>query len=201
VRVLGATSTVIGWFQLFQKNRAIGVLDDAFLDVPGAALLIPLFLALFAALRRANQALMAVATSLAVAGVAAYVATNTSISLLYVSDQYWSATTDAQRSLFLAAGQATISAGGYGLLESTGFILVVIAGLIASAVMWKSKLFFKATSLVGILANGFFLANYLINFTLFPASSIESTILIGIASLLMFIWWILIALKLISYRN
>jgi len=116
----GATSTVIGWFQLFQKNRAIGVLDDAFLDIPGAALLIPLFLALFAALRRANRAWMAVATSLALAGVAAYVATNTSISLLYVSDQYWAATTDAQRSLFLAAGQATISAGGYGLLESTG---------------------------------------------------------------------------------
>jgi hypothetical protein len=36
---------------------------------------------------------------------------------------------------------------------------------------------------------------------LFPASSIESTILIGLASFLMFIWWILIALKLLSYRN
>jgi hypothetical protein len=73
---------------------------------------------------------------------------------------------------------------------------VVAAGLIVSAVMLRSKLFFKATAWIGILANGFFLANYLINFTLFPASSTESSTLVGIASFLMFIGWILIALKL-----
>ena len=81
-------STVIGWFQLFQNNRLVGLLDDAVLDIAVAALLIPLFLALFAALRQANKAWMAIAMAFAFVGIATYLPTNTSFSLLFVSDQY-----------------------------------------------------------------------------------------------------------------
>jgi len=88
----GQPSTTIGWFQLFQNNRLVGLLDDAVLDIAVAALLVPLFLALFAALRRANRAWMAVATSLALIGIATYLPTNTSFSLLFVSDQFAAAT-------------------------------------------------------------------------------------------------------------
>ena len=137
----GQPSTVIGWFQPFRNNRLVGLLDDAVLDIAVAALLGRLFLALFAALRRANEAWMAVATSLAFVGIAVYLPTNASFSLLFVSDQNAAATTDAQRSLLLAAGQATIAASGYGLLESTGFIFVVVAGLIVAVVMSRSKIF------------------------------------------------------------
>lgn len=188
----GQPSTIIGWFQLFQNNRLVGLLDDAVLDIAVASLLGPLFLALFAALRRVNKAWMAVATSLAFVGIATYLPTNTSLSLLFVSDQYAAATTDAQRSLLLSAGQATIAAGGFGLLESTGFILVAMAGLVVSAVMSRSKIFGKATPRLGILTNGLFLANY-ISLAFVPATSVFSTFLFISASILMFIWWILIA--------
>jgi hypothetical protein len=153
-------STVIGWFQLFQNNRLVGLIDDAVLDIAVVAFLGPLFLALFAALRRANEASAAIATSLAFVGIAAYIPTNTGFSLLYVSDQYAAASTDTQRSLFLAAGQATIASGGNGLFESNGFILVAVAGLIVALVMLKSKIFGRAASWVGVLANGLLMENY-----------------------------------------
>lgn len=88
-------STVIGWFQLFQNNRLAGLIDGAVLDIAVVVLLAPIFVALFAALRRANEAWVAISTSLAFVGIAAYIPTNTAFSLLYVSDQYAAASTDA----------------------------------------------------------------------------------------------------------
>jgi hypothetical protein len=193
----GQPSTIIGWFHLFQNNRLVGVLDDAVLDIAVAALLVPLFLALFAALRRANIAWMAVATSLALIGIATYLPTNTSFSLLFVSDQYAAATTDSQRSLFLAAGQATIAAGGNGLFESTGFILVAIAGLIVATVMFRGKIFGRATPWVGVFTNGLFLISY-ISLAFVSATSVLSTVLFVSASILLFIWLILISRKLLQ---
>ena len=191
----GQPSTTIGWFHLFQNNRLVGLLDDAVLDIAVAALLVPLFLALFAALRRANKAWMAVATSLALIGIATYLPTNTSFSLILVSNQYAAATTDSQRSLLLAAGQATIAAGGNGLFQSTGFILVAVAGLIVATVMFRGKIFGRATPWVGFLTNGLFLTSY-ISLAFVSATSVLSTTLIVSASIVLFIWLILIARRL-----
>src|ERR1051326_5407120 len=98
------------------------------------ALVIPMFLALYAALRRVSPSLMAIALTLGLIGIAAYLATNTAFSLLSLSDQYAAATTDAQRSVFEASGQAMLA-----LYQGTGFIvgvfLVLVAALIISAVM------------------------------------------------------------------
>ena len=55
----GQPSTIIGWFTLFQQYRLMGLLDDAVLDIAVAALLGPLFLALFVALRHVNATWMA----------------------------------------------------------------------------------------------------------------------------------------------
>jgi hypothetical protein len=157
--------------------------------------MVPLFLALFAALRRANETWMAVATALAVAGIAAYIATNTSFSLLNVSDQYWAATSSAQRSLLLAAGQATIAFGGGGLSWSTGFLLVAVAGRIVALVMRGGQILGQATPRAGILVNGHFLANYGALSFVSETSSL-STIVVGSATVLLFIWYILIARRL-----
>jgi hypothetical protein len=188
---------VIGWFQLFQNNRLVGLIDDAVLDIAVAALMGPLFLALFAALRRANEAWVAIATSLAFVGIAAYIPTNMGFSLLYVSDQYAAATTDAQRSLLVGAGQSIVAVGGNGLFESNGFILVAVAGLIVAVVMRRSKIFGRATSWVGVLANGLLMANY-VGLAFVSAASVFSTDLFASASILVFIWWILIAWKLLQ---
>ena len=76
----------------------------------------------------------------------------------------------------MAAGQATIAAGGLGLFESTGFILVAVAALIVAVVMFRGKIFGRVTPWVGILTNGLFLTNY-ISLGFVSSTSILSTAL------------------------
>jgi hypothetical protein len=152
-----------GWFTLFHNNRLVGLVDFGILELYGLVLFVPLFLALYAALRRANASYMAIATTLALVGTAANFATSKLFTLLSLSDLYAAATTEAQRSLFLAAGQAALAvsaAGGIGGSVEGGIPLAV-AGLIISAVMLQSSAFGKVTAFVGILANGIGLTMYI----------------------------------------
>ena len=140
---------------------------------------------------------MALATTLAIIGIAVFLATNNPFSMLSLSDQYAAATTDAQRSLFLAAGQAMLANTNQRAVEgfNMGFLLVSVAGLIVSAVMLRSNIFSKVTAYVGILANAVSLAEY---FRLvFVPEAVLLLLFIAIAScLLLLIWYILIARRL-----
>ena len=190
-------STVIGYFTLFQSNRLIGLIDLYLLEIPAYALFVPMFLALYAALRRANESYMALATTLAIIGIAVFLATNNPFSMLSLSDQYASATTDAQRSLFLAAGQAMLANTNQRAVEgfNMGFLLVSVAGLIVSAVMLRSNIFSKVTAYMGILANAVSLAEY---FRLvFVPEAVLLLLFLALASFLfLLIWYILIARRL-----
>src|SRR3989304_8685919 len=130
-------TTTIDWFTLLQNNRLLGLLDLDLLYVADQALLIPIFLALYVALRRANKAYTALATILGIIAARGYFAINNAFSMLYLSDQYAAATTDAQRLLFLAAGETTIAVS-----LGTGWyvfnILGSVALLIVSVVMLRS---------------------------------------------------------------
>ena len=156
-------STVIGWFTLFQSNRIIGLLDFWGLEVPMYMLFAIVFLALYVVLRKADGGRMAIAVTLALLGIGIFLATNNPFSMLSLSDQYAAATTDAQRSMFLAAGQALLAnsnqraVGGFNI----GLFLVSVAGLIVSLVMFRSNSFSRSTAYVGILANVLSLADYL----------------------------------------
>jgi hypothetical protein len=194
-------STVIGYFTLFQSNRLIGLLDLYLLEIPAYALFVPMFLALYAALRRANESYMALATTLAIIGIAVFLATNNPFSMLSLSDQYAAATTDAQRSLFLAAGQAMLANTNQRAVEgfNMGLLLVSVAGLIVSAVisavMLRSNIFSKVTAYVGILANALSLADYF-RLAFVPAAVLLLLFLAITSCLLLMIWYILIARRL-----
>ena len=69
--------------------------------------------------------------------------------MLSLSGQYASATTDAQRSLLTAAGQAMLAEGQ----SRAGVPLVEFACLVISVVMLRGKVFSKATAYAGILGN------------------------------------------------
>ncbi len=57
-------TTVIGWFTLLQNNRFLGLVDLGFFDIAAVALLVPMVLAVYIALRRASASFMAIATTL-----------------------------------------------------------------------------------------------------------------------------------------
>jgi hypothetical protein len=179
-------STVIGYFTLFHKNALLGLLDLDLLSIADYALFVPMFLALYVALRRASPSFMAIATTLALVGIAVYFASNTAFNMLSLSSQYAAATTDAQRSLFLAAGQAMLT-----IYQGTAFyvsyVLNAVAPLIISVVMLRSTLFGKVTASVGIVANLLALGYFVPTIGVFLS-------LVSVVGLL--IWYILIARRL-----
>jgi len=195
---------VSNWFALLQSSRLLGLSYLNIFDLVNYALVGLMFLALYAVLRRANKSYMAIATTLGFVGIAVYFASNTAFSMLSLSDQYAAATTDAQRTMLVAAGQAMLAinrfsnpgahpgAGGY-----VSLLLIAVAGMITSVVMLRSAVFNRATAYVGILASAFDLA-YCIAYVFVPAvdSDLLAVCFIPAAGLLLMIWHILIGRRL-----
>ena len=145
-------STAIDSFTLFRDNRLAGLMSLDLGYLVSVVLSIPIFLALYVALRRASESFMAIATALYFVGIVALFVARPAFEMLHLSEQYTAATTDAQRSLFLAAGEAML-AHFHGTAFHLHYIFGAIALLIVSFVMLRSNVFSKATAYVGIIAN------------------------------------------------
>lgn len=185
--------TVSGWFALLQHNRLLGLSYLNLFDLLDYALLSLMFLALYAALKRASESFMAIALTLSLVGIGVYFASNPSFELLSLSEQYAVTSSNAQRATLLAAGQATLAAyPGTGMYLS--FLLLALAGLVTSLVMLESGLFSRATAYVGILATALDLT-YCVTFAFAPAMTVY---LLSAAGLLLMIWHILIGLRLLG---
>jgi len=156
-------STVSDWFTLFQRNRIIGLFSFWGLEVPMYAMFAPVFLAFYFALRKVNPSLVTIALIFALLGIGVFFATNNPFSMLSLSNRYAAATTDAQRSALLAAGEAVlVNTGQRGVGSfNMGLFLVSIAGLIVSSIMHQSNSFSRSIAHVGILAHVLSLAEYL----------------------------------------
>lgn len=165
--------TALDWFTLFQENRLVGLTLFNFFDLVEYALLGLVFLALYAALRQANRSAMLIATICGLVGITVYFASNQALAMFALSERYSAATTAAQRSTYLAAGEALLAVNNpESIYQGTGFyvslFLVLLAGLISSVVMLTSPVFSKATAITGILANGIGLC-YFITVAFLPA--------------------------------
>jgi Domain of unknown function (DUF4386) len=178
--------TVVGYFTLFHKNAFLGLLDLDLLSIADYALFVPMFLALYVVLRRVSPSFMAIATALGLVGIATYFASNTAFEMLSLSSQYAAATTDAQRSLFVAGG-ATMLAIYQGTAFDVSYALLAVAPLIISVVMLRSTIFGKVTAYVGIVANVLAVGLFV------PAIGVFLS-LVSVVGLL--IWYILIARRL-----
>lgn len=185
------------WFKLYQDNRLVGLTLMNLFDLVEYALLGLIFLALYGSLRQTNRSAMVIATTSGLIGITVYFASNQAFAMLALSERYAAATTDAQRSIFLAAGEALLAINNpEALYQGTGiyvsFFLVLLSGLIISIVMLRSDIFSKATAVVGILANGIGLC-YFITLTFAPAIY---WIPHPISAPFRVIWYFLIALRL-----
>ena len=196
--------TVSNWFALLQSNRLLGLTYLNIFDIVNYALVGLMFLALYAVLKRANKSYMAIATALGFLGIAVYFASNTAFSMLSLSDQYAVATTDAQRTMLQAAGEAMLVINRFsdpGSHPGTGgyisLFLIAVAGMITSVVMLRSDVFNRATTYVGILASAFDLA-YCVAFVLVPTvdSELLAIIFLPAAGLLLMIWHIMVGRRL-----
>jgi hypothetical protein len=192
-------STVLEWFTLLHAHRLIGLtLLNAF-DIVNYALVGLIFLSLYAALRRTHRSSVTLATGLGFVGIAVYIASNQAFSMLTLSDQYAAATTDVQRSMLLAAGQALLAIHNPNAVgqATLSFFLVTLAGLIMSTVMLSGGVFSKATAYTGILANGFGLG-YPLGVALAPRMVVLPLVALSlsVSACFLVIWYLLIARRL-----
>jgi hypothetical protein len=96
--------------------------------------------------------ILATALILQLVATAAYLASTVAFEMLSLSNQYATATTDAERSLFLAAGQAMLVTW-QGTAFDVSYVLSALAVLIVSAVMLRSQHhLFKVTGYAGLSA-------------------------------------------------
>ena len=182
-------SSIAGGFSLFHDNWIIGLLDLDLLGIVIYVIVIPVILALYLNLRQASQSWAAVGGVLTLIGMAAYFASNTGVSMLSLSGQYAGATTDAQRAVFLAAGQAVVAIF-LGPAFTTSFIIVSTSLLITGFVMFRSPLFSKRVALVGIIANVCGIGEFLpVSFAIMMTIGVINAIGLGI-------WFILIGRRL-----
>jgi hypothetical protein len=121
---------VLPWFELLQDNRLLGLLSLDLLYLVDTALLVVMYLALYVALRRTSESAMLVGTVLGLVGVAAYYASNTAFEMLYLSNQYVAATTEAQRATFLAVPLKAALAAFRGTAFDVYYVLNDIALLV-----------------------------------------------------------------------
>lgn len=198
---LTAPATVAGWFTLLQDNLLLGVIFLNAFDIVDYALVGLMFLAVCIALRRYNKSLMTLAAALGFTGLAVYFASNTALSMLSLSGQYAAATSEAQKSALLAAGQAVMAFNPPGVVypgagNYLSFLLLAAAGLIVSLVMLQSAVFGKVTACAGIAASALDLACCVVA-AFQPVTSPACVLLIASAGLFLMVWHVLAGIRLV----
>jgi hypothetical protein len=101
--------------------------------------------------RRANESAMVVAVAITLMATVFHLTSNTAFEMLSLSQGYAAATTEAQRAMFLAAGEATLAAYN-GTAFHVSYILGYVAKIVIGAVMLRSSVFGKPTAYIGIVA-------------------------------------------------
>jgi len=196
-------TSVVGWFTLLHSNTLLGLTFLSVFDIANYALVGLMFLVVYVALRQTNKSYTLIAVVLSFLGIGIYIVSNSAFPMFSLSNQYFSATTDAQRSTLLAAGQAVL-ASGYNptaLYQSAGYymslLFVALAGLIMSTIMLHSKIFYRATAYVGIVASACDLV-YLVGLVFVPQTdlSVFAAVCIASGGLFITIWHLMIGIKL-----
>lgn len=143
-------SGVSAWFALFQQNGFRGLLDLDLTMMVTYVVMVPLYLALFVALRRVSQSIMAIALAFNLIAAVLILASNPGVAMLTLSGQYAAAKTAAEQAMYLAAGQSLL-ANWSGSAFVVGYLLSGIGILITSAVMLRSKVFSKLIAYTGFV--------------------------------------------------
>src|SRR5687768_8596133 len=106
--VVGLPTDVVAWFELFDESAIGGLLAFELLMVFYVVLNVPVLLALYVALRRTSAPFMALFAALSFIAIASFIVSRPAFEMLALSQGYAAATTDAQRSTYLAAGTSTL---------------------------------------------------------------------------------------------
>ncbi len=188
--------SAVDWFSLLRSNPFVGLSFLAVFDLFNCVLVGLMFLALAAMFWQTNKSIVAVALTSGLVGITISFASNASLTMLSLSQQYAAADSETQRAVLESAANAIVAAAG---LPSTGaymsLLLIALAGLLFSVMMFSSN---RVTAIVGLLAGGCDLA-YCLTFTLTPILPVY--LFLAVAGLLYMIWHLLVARILLKHAQ
>jgi hypothetical protein len=172
----GFTSTE-NIFMTLQNDRLGGLISlDLLMLLIAPVSMLP-FLALYVALKRVNESYAFIALALGVLAVAVLIPSRPLVELVALSDKYTAATSEVERSQYLAAGES-LHALFNGTAWAAQTIFFLLAGLINGLLMLRARPFSKATAWTGIVASiiglGFFVP--IVGMVLLFANTILSVI-------------------------
>ncbi|HEX8983448.1 MAG TPA: DUF4386 family protein [Ktedonobacterales bacterium] len=180
-------TTVSGWYAAFQQNPLVGLLQLDLVMLVSYALTLVLYFALYGALRQVNESLVTFATLLGVVSIVTYFASNVSFTMLVLSQKYAVATSEADRSQLLAAGQSAL-ATWQGSAFDVSYVLGGVGILLFAVVMLRSAVFSNVTAYVTLVLGALMLI---------PATAGQLGYILSIISLLpLVVWDVLVALRL-----
>lgn len=161
----GEPSSAEETFALLQENRLVGLLRLDAWTIIGLPLYYLFFAGICAALWKTHGAEAGLAAALAFVGVTLFLATPSVTSMVYLSGKYAEAATEAQKSLYLAAGEAvTASNMWHGIGPAMGGIHMQTAAIWLSVLMLRGNVFSKITAVIGVLTYGLDLAHIVFSF-------------------------------------
>lgn len=188
--------TAIERFNEFNDNWCLGLYHLDLLTVLNQLIFIPSIFALYAVHRKTNNPSALLALILFLVGTTIFVTDNTALTMLDLSKKYSGATSDEQRLLFAAAGEAMLAKGSLGSLGVTiSFALIPLAKALMSVVMLYEKVFNRLTSYFGLVSNSLMVV-YIILMIFIPSVEKYAFAFAIPAGLLVIAWMILFTVKL-----
>lgn len=143
-------STVEAYFDLFQRNPLLGLLDLDLLLSIDYVVMIPFYLALYAVIRRVAPAWALLALVFGLLSVTLFlVSREATFSMWLLSNQY-AAATPAGRVPLLAAGTTLLTLYNGGTF-ATSYVLGAISTLLFSGLMLRHRVFGRLPGLIGVL--------------------------------------------------
>jgi hypothetical protein len=188
--------TAIERLSQLHSHPLTGLYNLDLLNVFNQIILLPSYFGLYAIHRKSSKGYAELSFIIFLAGTIVFVTNNTALPMLELSNKYFAATSETQKTLLAAAGEAMLARGAHGSLGVfIGFILPTLAGVMISVVMLKGKIFSEATSSLGIAGNSLMLV-YIILVTFVPAARDRATLIAMPGGLMVMAWMILFTNKL-----
>lgn len=150
--ILPPPSTTLEFFRLYASNPFLGLLSLDFLYLINNALIIPLYLAIYASLKPKLASLSTLALLFGLIGIAVYYPSNPTFEFIPLSAKFALATTEIQRISLLSAGDVLL-AGYVGTAFNTYYVFNALTLLVFSIAMRQSEHYTRFTANVG-LASG-----------------------------------------------
>lgn len=178
-------------FIILQNDLLGGLMSlDLILLLTELVNILPL-LALYIALKQVNETYALIALVLGLIAVILIIAVRPLADLVYLSDQYAAATSEADRGQYLAAGEALLA-----LFNGTAWmvftVFLALSGLISALLMRQSHIFKKSTAIAGIVASAPGLAFFI---------PVLGVLLLFVGTIGGIVWYLLVARDFFQYER